>query len=92
MSEVFDVRRNLSLSSVSRILGSLLSAHLLIKDSDKPFGSLTPTGYTNELLSLANDLGARLLPAFENSATGLPHPRVSENSEIPFLPTIPHFF
>ncbi|XP_064400644.1 ER degradation-enhancing alpha-mannosidase-like protein 1 isoform X3 [Halichondria panicea] len=60
-----------------RILGSLLSAHLLIKDSDKPFGSLTPTGYTNELLSLANDLGARLLPAFENSATGLPHPRVN---------------
>lgn len=60
----------------SRILGSLLSAHLLIKDKEKPFGTLTPTDYNDELLRLAHDLGSRLLPAFQNTATGLPHPRV----------------
>ena len=60
------------------MLGSLLSAHLLIIDPDQPFGSIAPAEYSNELLLLAHDLAGRLLPAFDNSTTGLPYPRVSE--------------
>ena len=59
-----------------RVLGSLLSAHLLITDDDQPFGPISPPGYSNELLEMAHDLAARLLPAFENTTTGIPHPRV----------------
>lgn len=59
-----------------RVLGSLLSAHLLIKDPEKPFGPIAPEEYSGELLELAHNLAARLLPAFENTSTGLPHPRV----------------
>ena len=43
----------------------------------QPFGSLHQTDYNDELLHLAHDLGSRLLAAFENTATGIPHPRVS---------------
>jgi len=60
-----------------RVLGSLLSAHLIIKDPLQPFGELSSRDYNDELLHLAHDLGARLLAAFENTATGIPHPRVS---------------
>ncbi len=60
-----------------RVLGSLLSAHLLVMDPSKPFGMLSPTNYNGELLDLARDLATRILPAFETSITGLPHPRVS---------------
>lgn len=59
-----------------RVLGSLLSAHLIIKDPVQPFGRLTQMDYNDELLHLAHDLGTRLLAAFENTATGIPHPRV----------------
>jgi len=54
-----------------------LSAHLIIKDPLQPFGELSSIDYSDELLHLAHDLGARLLAAFENTATGIPHPRVS---------------
>lgn len=60
-----------------RILGSLLSTHLIITDQEQPFGDLKPTDYNNELLMLANDIATRLLPAFENTATGIPFPRVN---------------
>ena len=60
-----------------RVLGSLLSAHLLIKDPEEPFGPLSSKEYSDELLELAHNLAGRLLPAFENTSTGLPHPRVS---------------
>jgi len=53
-----------------------LSAHLIIKDPVQPFGHLTQTDYNDELLHLAHDLGTRLLAAFEDTATGIPHPRV----------------
>lgn len=33
--------------------------------------------YTDELLHMAHDLGRRLLPAFQNSLTGLPWARVN---------------
>lgn len=45
-------------------------------DPQQPFGQMAYPGYSDELLQMAHDLGTRLLPAFENSATGIPHPRV----------------
>ena len=38
-------------------------------------GNVYLLSYNNELLSLAEDVGNRLLPAF-NTTTGLPYPRV----------------
>ncbi|XP_060066247.1 ER degradation-enhancing alpha-mannosidase-like protein 1 [Ylistrum balloti] len=66
-----------------RVLGSLLSAHLIITDPDQPFGDMVPPHYDNELLSLASDLATRLLPAFENTATGIPFPRVNLKHGVP---------
>lgn len=60
-----------------RILGSLISAHILLTDPKHPFGKVGFEGYNNELLHLAHDLAVRLLPAFENTSTGIPYPRVS---------------
>lgn len=59
-----------------RVLGSLLSAHIIITDVKQPFGDMTIKGYDNELLHMAHDLAVRLLPAFENTKTGIPYPRV----------------
>lgn len=59
-----------------RVLGSLLSAHRIITDSKQPFGDMTIKDYDNELLHMAHDLAVRLLPAFENTKTGIPYPRV----------------
>ncbi|XP_063611642.1 ER degradation-enhancing alpha-mannosidase-like protein 1 [Penaeus indicus] len=66
-----------------RLLGALLSAHLLILDKSKPFGDLEPEWYDGELLEMASDLASRLLPAFDNSKTGLPHPRVNLRDGVP---------
>lgn len=44
---------------IDRVLGGLLSSHLLIKERD-----IIPN-YKNELLSKAVDLADRLLPAFD---------------------------
>ena len=63
-----------------RVLGALLSAHLLIIDPIQPFGNLTIPDYDNELLDLAHDLASRLLPAFEKTPHGLPYPRVRRRS------------
>ena len=68
-----------------RVLGSLLSAHLLIEDEDQDFGYLKPPGYAGELLTLAQQLADKFLPAFENSLSGLPHPRVLTLTLIKFL-------
>ncbi|XP_007453133.1 PREDICTED: ER degradation-enhancing alpha-mannosidase-like protein 1 [Lipotes vexillifer] len=59
-----------------RVLGSLLSAHRIITDSRQPFGDMTIKDYDNELLHMAHDLAVRLLPAFENTRTGIPYPRI----------------
>lgn len=69
-----------------RMLGGLLSAHVLAKSIQNPFDRnlrhLNSTTrqqldwYGSELLDLAEDLGRRLLPAFETK-TGIPHPRVN---------------
>ncbi|PFX25112.1 ER degradation-enhancing alpha-mannosidase-like protein 1 [Stylophora pistillata] len=60
-----------------RVLGSLLSAHLIIKDPLQPFGDMVPLDYDNELLLLAHDVANRLMAAFETSATKIPYPRVN---------------
>lgn len=39
---------------------------------------MVPSDYDNELLLLAHDVANRLLAAFEQSATQIPYPRVSE--------------
>ena len=58
------------------MLGSLLSAHLIITDPVQPLGNMSIQGYNGELLDLAHDLATRLLPAFSNTGTGIPYPRV----------------
>eukprot|EP00045_Choanoeca_perplexa_P008577 m.80560 g.80560 ORF g.80560 m.80560 type:complete len:576 (-) comp14547_c0_seq1:36-1763(-) len=59
-----------------RVLGGLLSAHLIAKGRILPHMKLSED-YDDELLWLARDLAARLLPAFDVTATGLPLPRVN---------------
>ncbi|XP_029457318.1 ER degradation-enhancing alpha-mannosidase-like protein 1 isoform X2 [Rhinatrema bivittatum] len=66
-----------------RILGSLLSAHIIITDSKQPFGDMTIKNYDDELLHMARDLAVRLLPAFENTKTGMPYPRVNLKRGVP---------
>ncbi|KAJ1527026.1 hypothetical protein ONE63_008570 [Megalurothrips usitatus] len=60
-----------------RVLGALLSAHLLMTDTHQPLGQLRPSWYNDELLHLAQDLANRLLPAFTESGSGIPYPRVN---------------
>ena len=55
-------------------------------DPEKPFGELQPSWYDGELLQLAHDLASRLLPAFEESSTGIPYPRVNSCFLIKVLP------
>ncbi|XP_068617781.1 ER degradation-enhancing alpha-mannosidase-like protein 3 [Battus philenor] len=57
-----------------RMLGGLLSAHVLATSLSGEVPALR--WYKGELLTLAEDLGRRLLPAF-NTSTGLPHGRVN---------------
>ena len=64
-----------------RVLGSLLSAHLIIKDPLQPFGDMMPSDYDDELLLLAHDVANRLLGAFELSKTKIPYARVSVQVE-----------
>jgi len=64
-----------------RMLGGLLSSHLLMKDPNFP--GLAPDWYMDDLLSLAHDLALRLLPAFEKTDTGIPLPRVNLMHGIP---------
>ncbi|XP_074861324.1 ER degradation-enhancing alpha-mannosidase-like protein 1 isoform X1 [Carettochelys insculpta] len=66
-----------------RVLGSLLSAHIIITDTKQPFGDMTIKDYDDELLHMARDLAVRLLPAFENTKTGIPYPRVNLKSGVP---------
>jgi len=66
-----------------RVLGGLLSAHLLIEDEKRTFGNLEPEWYTGDLLTMAHDLADRLISAFEDTANGIPHPRVNLISGVP---------
>lgn len=67
-----------------RVMGGLLSAHLLITDKQQIFGpDVQPPWYNDELINLAKDLALRLLPALEESITGLPYPRVHLQNGVP---------
>ncbi|CAG9558398.1 unnamed protein product [Danaus chrysippus] len=57
-----------------RMLGGLLSAHVLATSLKNDVPVLQ--WYNGELLAMAEDLGKRLLPAF-NTSTGIPHGRVN---------------
>lgn len=60
-----------------RVIGSLLSAHLIVSDDSRLLGDFYMPEYDGELLTLAHDLASRLLPAFEGTRTGIPYPRVN---------------
>ncbi|KAK3010771.1 hypothetical protein RJ639_011991, partial [Escallonia herrerae] len=65
----FDINKTVSVFETTiRILGGLLSAHLIA--SDYATGMRVPA-YDDELLNLAEDLARRLLPAFD-TPTGIP--------------------
>eukprot|EP01128_Nolandella_sp_AFSM9_P007487 TRINITY_DN4116_c0_g1_i1.p1 TRINITY_DN4116_c0_g1~~TRINITY_DN4116_c0_g1_i1.p1 ORF type:complete len:811 (-),score=100.07 TRINITY_DN4116_c0_g1_i1:47-2479(-) len=79
----FDLDETVSVfESTIRMLGGLLSAHLLIIEKD-----LFSTWYRGELLLLSLDLGERLLPAF-NTPTGLPYQKVNLRKGV--LPSEPN--
>lgn len=70
----FDKNKTVSVFETNiRILGGLLSAHLIAKDSST---GMQVDNYNDELLQLAEDLGRRLLPAFE-TPTGIPYGSVN---------------
>ncbi|WCJ23917.1 Alpha-mannosidase I MNS4 [Euphorbia peplus] len=65
----FDINKTVSIFETTiRVLGGLLSAHLLA--SDYATGMRIPS-YENQLLILAEDLAQRILPAFD-TPTGIP--------------------
>ncbi|TFK28812.1 alpha mannosidase-like protein [Coprinopsis marcescibilis] len=71
---VFDVNTKPQVFETTiRVLGGLLSGHIYASDEDQPFNL---PWYRGELLTLAHDLGERLLPAF-STATGIPFARVN---------------
>lgn len=59
-----------------RVLGGLLSAHLMATDPLLDIYAGQPHGYDGWLLVLAQDLGERLLPAFRTN-TGIPYGTVN---------------
>ncbi|VIO87744.1 ER degradation-enhancing alpha-mannosidase-like, putative [Brugia malayi] len=65
-----------------RIIGSLLSAHLILTDDSHMLGNYALSDYDGELLTMAHDLAIRLLPAFEGTKTGIPFPRVNLQSGV----------
>ncbi|KAF9978931.1 ER degradation-enhancing alpha-mannosidase-like protein 1 [Actinomortierella ambigua] len=76
----FDVDSRVQVFEVNiRVLGALLSAHLYATDPRLNNNTTILTGgeYKGELLTLATDLGHRLMHAFEDTATGIPWPRVN---------------
>ncbi|KAK3225341.1 hypothetical protein Dsin_005203 [Dipteronia sinensis] len=60
---------SLNLLSSIRVLGGLVSAHILATDSAD---RVVQGSYKNQLLTLAEDMGRHFLPAF-NTLTGLPY-------------------
>ncbi|ETI40930.1 hypothetical protein F443_13768 [Phytophthora nicotianae P1569] len=60
--------------STIRVIGGLVSAHMLA--SPEYFGLMDEHEYNGELLELAEDLGRRILPAFE-TPTGIPVHRIN---------------
>jgi mannosidase alpha-like ER degradation enhancer 1 len=54
-----------------RVIGSLLSTHLILTNENPYTGEMTMPGYDGELLTITHDLAIRLLAAFENTDTSL---------------------
>lgn len=75
----FDIDSHVQVFEVTiRMLGGLLSAHIIATDEKDVLGMRLDNGtYNGELLELARDLGYRLLPAFEASPNGVPYPRTN---------------
>ena len=72
----FDLNAEVSLFETNiRLLGGLLSAHLLASGAIDGAAHLAVEGYRGELLRLAVDLGQRLLSAF-GRCDELPRPFV----------------
>jgi len=79
----FDLDSLVSVFEVTiRVMGSLLSSHLILTEP-LLLGDFSLPGYQDELLWMAHDLGERLLPAFQGTATGLPFPRVHLRHGVP---------
>ncbi|KAH8152094.1 uncharacterized protein LAJ45_04088 [Morchella importuna] len=79
-SRGFDIDAKVQIFETTiRTLGGLLSAHqFAVRSLPSLPESVRPRRrYNNELLSLAEDLGSRLLPALTESPTGLPYPRIN---------------
>lgn len=75
----FDVDARISLFECNiRVLGGLISSHLLATESTNKLGQ---GAYNNQLLKLAEDLGQRFLPAFD-TPTGLPYAWVNLKKDI----------
>ncbi|XP_038877093.1 alpha-mannosidase I MNS4 [Benincasa hispida] len=65
----FDINKTVSVFETTiRVLGGLLSAHLIANDHTT---GMKLASYENQLLDLAEDLARRLLPAFD-TPTGIP--------------------
>ena len=79
----FDLDVEVSLFETNiRVLGGLLSAHLLASGRIDGAAHLTVSGYRGELLRLAVDLGERLLSAFDGCAQ-LPRAFVNLRGHLP---------
>ncbi|KAL4219236.1 ER degradation-enhancing alpha-mannosidase-like protein 3 [Mactra antiquata] len=57
-----------------RVLGGLLGGHVLASYFKRK--KISMDWYKDELLTMAKDIGTRLLPAF-NTTTGIPYPRIN---------------
>nr|GMD42355.1 alpha-mannosidase I MNS5 [Ipomoea batatas] len=78
----FDVDARINLFECNiRVLGGLVSAHILATDSTN---RLVQGTYKNQLLDLAEDLGRRFLPAFD-TPTGLPYAWI--NLKVTYVPS-----
>lgn len=67
---LFEAHCRIFNNAFSRVIGSLLSAHLILTDESNMLGDYWLRGYDGELLTMAHDLASRLLPAFEGTKTG----------------------
>ncbi|CAO3624035.1 unnamed protein product [Cunninghamella blakesleeana] len=68
-----------------RALGGLLSAHIFASD---PTLGRKIENYDGGLLKLAVDLAQRFIPAFVESKTGIPYPRVNLRHGVPKTETV----
>lgn len=82
----FEMDENISVFETTiRILGGLLSAHIIASDQENLFpesSSMYFFEYDGKLLDLAEDLGNRLLPAFDTK-TGIPYGTVNLLQGVP---------